>query len=214
MRSHMRPLSALLRRVGRSLAVSLLTGLAPLAPLSAQATEGFVAGSVRSSAGAPVAGAQVVARNEATGTQQTRQTDARGRYVFAQLPNGGPYTITVRQLGFRPVRRTGLMLNLGDRVDLDITLENATQELGAVEVRADLESKRAERVGASTIVTEREIRQLPIQDRSFADLSIIAPTTSRAGTNTTAGSLFAYNRNEAFTTNTNFLGQPITTFDN
>ncbi|MBA3919598.1 MAG: hypothetical protein C0516_13555 [Gemmatimonas sp.] len=292
MRSTMRPLSSLLRRIGRSLAVGLLPVFAPLAPLSAQATEGLVAGSVRTAAGAPVAGAQVVARNEATGTQQTRQTDARGRYVFAQLPIGGPYSITVRQLGFRPVRRTGLMLNLGDRVDLDITLETATQELGAVEVRADLESKRAERVGASTIVTEKEIRQLPIQDRSFADLSIIAPTTSRAGTggiitssssiaggrvtgtdirvdgvqakntlwgagfgrgpyslsveavrefevvtnvydvtqgrqgagavnvatragtNTTAGSLFAYNRNEAFTTNTNFLGQPITTFDN
>lgn len=282
----------------RRLAVAILLVSAPL-PLAcfpvrahAQATEGFVAGRVQSTAGAPVVGASVTARNEATGTQQTRTTDSRGRYVFAQLPIGGPYTITVRQLGFRPVRRTGLMLNLGDRVPLDVSMEQAAQELNAIDVRADRESKRAERVGGSVVVTEKEIRQLPIQDRSFADLAIIAPTTSRAGTggiitssssiaggrltstdirvdgvqakntlwgagfgrgpyslsveavrefevvtnvydvtqgrqgagavnvatragtNTTTGSLFAYNRNQALTSNTNFLGQRITNFEN
>jgi Carboxypeptidase regulatory-like domain len=282
----------------RRYAVALLLASSPL-PLAcfpvrahAQATEGFVTGLVKTAAGAPVAGATVTARNEATGTQQTRTTDARGRYVFAQLPIGGPYTVSVRQLGFRPARRTGLMLNLGDRVPLDITLEQSAQELGAVDVRADRENKRVERVGGSVVVTEKEIKQLPIQDRSFADLAILAPTTSRAGTggiitssssiaggrvsstdirvdgvqakntlwgagfgrgpyslsveavrefevvtnvydvtqgrqgagavnvatragtNTTSGSFFAYNRNQALTTNTNFLGQRITNFEN
>ena len=282
----------------RKVAAALLLASAPLplacfpARLPAQATEGFVSGQVRTAAGAPVVGASVTARNEATGTQQTRTTDARGRYVFPQLPIGGPYTISVRQLGYRPVRRTGLMLNLGDRVPLDITLDQAAQELSAVDVRADRENKRTERVGGSIVVGEKEIKQLPIQDRSFADLAIIAPTTSRAGTggiitssssiaggrvtstdirvdgvqakntlwgagfgrgpysisveavrefevvtnvydvtqgrqgagavnvatragtNETKGSLFAYNRNQAFTTNTNFLGQRNTNFEN
>ena len=268
-----------------------LTSVSPR-PAAAQATEGFVSGQVRSPAGAAVVGATVTARNTSTGTQQTRQTDARGRYVFAQLPIGGPYTLTVRQLGYRPAQRSGLMLNLGDRVSLDLTLEVSATELAAIDVRADRESKRAERVGGSTVVSEKEIRQLPIQDRSFADLAIIAPTTSRAGTggiitssssiaggrvsgtdirvdgvqakntiwgagfgrgpysisveavrefevvtnvydvtqgrqgagavnvatragtNTTNGSLFVYNRNQALGTNTNFLGQNITKFDN
>ncbi|MFY7921876.1 MAG: carboxypeptidase regulatory-like domain-containing protein [Gemmatimonas sp.] len=282
----------------RRIAVATLLAAAPLplacfpVNLPAQATEGFVAGTVKTPAGAPVVGATVIARNEATGTQQARTTDGRGRYVFAQLPIGGPYSVSVRLLGYRPARRTGLMLNLGDRVPLDIVLEQATQELAAVDVRADRENKRVERVGGSVVVTEKEIRQLPIQDRSFADLAIIAPTTSRAGTggiitssssiaggrvtstdirvdgvqakntlwgagfgrgpyslsveavrefevvtnvydvtqgrqgagavnvatrsgtNATAGSLFLYNRNQALTTNTNFLGQPITTFEN
>jgi len=282
------------------LALAFLSTLAVSAApttLAAQGTEGYVGGTVRISgtaggAGAPVAGATVTARNEATGTQQVRQTDARGHYVFAQLPIGGPYSISVRQLGYRPARRTGLVLNLGDRVDLDITLDASTTELAAVDVRADRESKRAERVGGSTVVSEREIRLLPIQDRSFADLSILAPTTSRSGTggvitssssiaggrvsgtdirvdgvqakntlwgagfgrgpysisveavrefevvtnvydvtqgrqgagavnvatrsgtNTMQGSVFAYNRNQNFTTRTNFLGQNVTKFDN
>jgi hypothetical protein len=260
-------------------------------PVGAQATEGFVSGVVRTTTG-PLAGVTVVARNEATGGQQVRTTDARGRYVFAQLPIGGPYTVSMRQVGYRPIRRTGLMLNLGDRATIDVTLDATAQDLAAVDVRADRENKRNERVGGSTVISEREIRQLPIQDRSFADLSIIAPTTSRAGTggvitssssiaggrvtgtdirvdgvqakntlwgagfgrgpysisveavrefevvtnvydvtqgrqgagavnvatragtNTTTGSLFAYNRNQAFTTPTNFLGQRITKFEN
>ena len=268
-----------------------LTGL-PAFRAEAQGTEGFVSGQVRSASGSPVVGATVTARNASTGTQQTRQTDTRGRYVFAQLPIGGPYTVIVRQLGFRPAQRSGLMLNLGDRVTLDLALEASATELAAIDVRADRESKRAERIGGSTVVTEKEIRQLPIQDRSFADLAIIAPTTSRAGTggiitssssiaggrvtgtdirvdgvqakntiwgagfgrgpfsisveavrefevvtnvydvtqgrqgagavnvatragtNTTNGSLFVYNRNQALTTNTNFLGQNVTKFDN
>ncbi len=282
---------SVVRRALWALFSAVLIGGAPLTA-TAQGTEGFVAGQVRSAAGAAVVGATVTARNQATGTQQTRQTDARGRYVFAQLPIGGPYIITVRQLGFRPAQRSGLMLNLGDRVVLDLTLEVSATELAAIDVRADRESKRSERVGGSTVVTEKEIRQLPIQDRSFADLAILAPTTSRAGTggiitssssiaggrvsgtdirvdgvqakntlwgagfgrgpysisveavrefevvtnvydvtqgrqgagavnvatragtNTRTGSVFAYNRNQNLTTNTNFLGQPITTFEN
>jgi hypothetical protein len=281
---------SLIRRVFCALFSVVLTGL-PAQLVNAQGTEGFVAGQVRSASGA-VVGATVTVRNQSTGTQQSRQTDSRGRYVFAQLPIGGPYTLTVRQLGFRPAQRSGLMLNLGDRVTLDLALEASATELAAIDVRADRESKRAERVGGSTVVSEKEIRQLPIQDRSFADLAILAPTTSRAGTggiitssssiaggrvsgtdirvdgvqakntiwgagfgrgpysisveavrefevvtnvydvtqgrqgagavnvatragtNTTNGSLFVYNRNQALGTNTNFLGQNITKFDN
>jgi hypothetical protein len=51
-----------------------------------------------------------------------------------------------------------------------------------VEVRADREAKRNERVGASFVVDQEKIQELPIANRSFADLSIIAPTTSLAGT--------------------------------
>jgi hypothetical protein len=259
---------------------------------AAQATEGYVSGLVRGADGAPVTDVTVVARNESTGFQETRRTDSRGRFVFAQLPIGGPYTITARKLGLQAESRTGITLNLGDRVALDFTLKAAAQELGAVEVRADREAKRAERVGASFVVGEDKIRELPIADRSFADLSIIAPTTSRAGTggiitssssiaggrvsstdirvdgvqqkntlwgtgfgrgpyslsveairefeivtnvydvtqgrqgagavnvatrsgtNTRQGSFFVYNRNQALTTRTNFLGQPITDFSN
>ena len=148
----------------------------------AQATEGYVSGSIRLADGAPVADANVTARNDATGFQEVRRSDARGRFVFAQLPIGGPYAVTVRKLGYGAQRRTGITLNLGDRVSLEFTLKPAAQQLAAIDVRGDREAKRTERIGASFIVDQQKIRDLPIADRSFADLSILAPTTSRAGT--------------------------------
>ena len=163
--------------------LALTTTLALTAPhANAQATEGYVSGSIRMADGSPVADANVTARNDATGFQEVRRTDARGRFVFAQLPIGGPYAITARKLGYAAERRTGITLNLGDRVTLDFTFKAAAQQLTAVDVRADNESKRTERIGASFVVDQAKIRDLPIADRSFADLSIIAPTTSRAGT--------------------------------
>lgn len=277
-------------RTLRTVATLLAIGALTTKTAGAQATEGYVSGFVRDSAGAPVSDATIVARNTSTGFQETRRSDSNGRYVFAQLPIGGPYTVTVRQLGFQAQSRTGITLNLGDRVSLDFSMSVTSQELAAVEVRGDREAKRNERVGASFVVDQEKIRELPIANRSFADLSIIAPTTSRAGTggiitssssisggrvsstdirvdgvqqkntlwgtgsgrgpyslsveaiqefeivtnvydvtqgrqgagavnvatrsgtNTRTGSLFLYNRNQALTTRTNFLGQPITDF--
>jgi hypothetical protein len=275
-------------------AVSAMLTLGPLAATGAhaQATEGYVSGFVRDSAGTPLPAVSISVRNSSTGFQETRRTDNAGRYVFAQLPIGGPYTVTVRKLGFQAQSRTGITLNLGDRVALNFVMGATSQELAAVEVRGDREAKRTERVGASFVVDQEKIRELPIANRSFADLAIIAPTTSlagtggiitssssisggrvsstdirvdgvqqkntlwgtgsgrgpyslsveaiqefeivtnvydvtqgrqgagavnvatRGGTNTRSGSLFLYNRNQALTTKTNFLGQPITEFSN
>ncbi len=168
-----------LRSTFVALSVALLTHTAPL---TAQATEGYVSGTIRLADGTFVTDANVTARNDATGFQEVRRSDARGRFVFAQLPIGGPYAVTVRKLGLGAERRTGITLNLGDRVTLDFTLKSAAQQLAAVDVRADREAKRTERIGASFVVDQQKIRDLPIADRSFADLAIIAPTTSRAGT--------------------------------
>jgi hypothetical protein len=285
-------LNCLVRRTSALVLFASVALAAPIGALRAQATEGYISGFARDSAGAPIADATLIARNASTGFQETRRTDNTGRFVFAQLPIGGPYTITARKLGLQAESRTGITLNLGDRVTLDFVLRSAAQELATVEVRGDREAKRNERVGASFVVNQAKIRELPIADRSFADLSIIAPTTSRSGTggiitssssisgsrvsstdirvdgvqqkntlwgtgsgrgpyslsveaiqefevvtnvydvtqgrqgagavnvatrsgtNTRTGSFFLYNRNQALTTNTNFLGQAVTDFSN
>ena len=178
--SRIRRLRPALLALATALFTTALLTTASLA--GAQATEGYVSGIIRLADGAPVVDANVTARNDATGFQEVRRSDARGRFVFAQLPIGGPYAITVRKLGLGAERRTGITLNLGDRVTLDFTLKAAAQQLAAVDVRGDREAKRTERIGASFVVDQQKIRDLPIADRSFADLAIIAPTTSRAGT--------------------------------
>jgi len=112
----------------RAALVAVLAATVPGA-LAAQATTAVIAGVVRA-AGAPVPGATVIVRNEATGFTVRRVTGADGRYAAAQLPLGGPYTVSARRLGFQPVAQRGVTLRLGDRFPADFALEAAAQRVG------------------------------------------------------------------------------------
>jgi hypothetical protein len=179
----------------RAALAAVLAAAALPGALAAQATTAVIAGVVRA-AGAPVAGATVTVRNEATGLTVRRVTGADGRYAAAQLPLGGPYTVTARRLGYQPVAQRGVALRLGDRFPADFALEAAAQALEAVTVSATAgqrESGRAARVGATTIVTQRDIGQIPALNRSFTDLALLAPGTSAAGTGGVITSSFSLN---------------------
>src|SRR5688500_11820043 len=73
----------------------------------AQTVDASILGSVRDTAGTALTNAVVAARNTATGVEWTVTTTSTGRFAFLQLPLGGPYTITVRRIGFRPAMRSG-----------------------------------------------------------------------------------------------------------
>jgi hypothetical protein len=161
----------------RASATAVATALLALSPaaLTAQATEAAIVGTVRGGDGAPLARATVVVRNTSTGYTGQRLTDERGQFRFAQLPLGGPYVVSVRLLGHRPATRPGLELHLGDRVPLEFRLERAAAELQPVVVTAAPENARAERFGASTPVSAREIATIPAVGRNFTDLAVLSP---------------------------------------
>lgn len=148
----------------------------------AQSTEGYIGGVIRLPGGAPAADVAVQVRNESTGLVQARTTDAAGRFAFPQLPLGGPYAVTVRRIGFRAERITGITLNLGDRVPVRLTLTAVPQDLGTVTVKESREEQRSDRFLGSTVIDQAKIQELPILNRSFSDLALIAPTTSAVGT--------------------------------
>lgn len=167
------PRSAFLSR-----SCALLTVLACIllpSRLRAQATDASIVGSVRNEAGMPVPAATVSIRNEATGFTSERTTDERGRFIFLQLPLGGPYTVSSRFLGYHPGNRTGIELHLGDRVRIDFLLQRASVTLASVVVSADAMTARTERFGASTPISAREIASIPTEGRNFTDLAILSP---------------------------------------
>nr|MCU0619822.1 carboxypeptidase-like regulatory domain-containing protein [Gemmatimonadaceae bacterium] len=149
----------------------LVAAIAVVAPAlaAAQTTEGYIGGQVRLPDGSPAVGAAVQVKNEGTGLLQSRTTGADGRFAFPALPIGGPYSVTIRRIGYRPERITGITLNLGDRVPVRITLQAAPQELGTVAVRESREDARGARFLGSTIVDQQKLEQLPILNRSFSD---------------------------------------------
>ena len=177
------PLLSPLARRAAAIVVGLLLGI-PQSVVGAQGTDASVAGRVLDAAGQPVPGASIELRHTGTGYTASGTSRANGRFLFLQLPLGGPYRVSVRRLGLRPQVQEGFRLSQGDRAELAFRLESAAQQLEAQIVRVETATgARRERLGASTKVSQDEIAQLPVQNRQFTDLALLAPTTSGNGFN-------------------------------
>ncbi|MCU0634812.1 MAG: carboxypeptidase-like regulatory domain-containing protein [Gemmatimonadaceae bacterium] len=142
--------------------------------LAAQGTDATIRGVVTDSAGRAVAGAVIEVRNAASGFVTQLASTAQGRYLASQLPLGGPYRVTVRALGFTPIARDGITLNIGAVVTADFRLQPSQVQLQEVTIAAE-PAKVIERNGAVTRIGEAQVRQLPNQDRRFQDLTRLSP---------------------------------------
>jgi hypothetical protein len=102
--------------------------------LWAQVDTGSISGAVTDPKGALVPGAEVVATHVPTGRQYSSETTQAALYVFPNLPTG-PYTLTIKQTGFKTFVRTGIEVRVGLRETIDIKLELGPLQQ-AVEVKA------------------------------------------------------------------------------
>lgn len=148
-----------------------------LAPglLQAQGTDASITGVVRASDGTALAGATITVRNEATGFTLGRVSTEDGRFFVPQLPLGGPYTVTAEHVGYRSARRSGIELNLGDRVPVDLRLDVDAVALEGIDVAVERTNTRIDRFGASTPISSREIERIPATGRNFTDLAALSP---------------------------------------
>lgn len=119
-------------------AAGLLT-LAAAVPAPAQAVAQSasrvpppITGTVRDSAGAPIANAQVMLAE----LGHAQVTDARGRFVFASIPRQGTYHLDARHVGFAPQHVTVSVPASGDPVDVTIVLRASPLQLTSVHVTA------------------------------------------------------------------------------
>ena len=128
----------------------------------AQITTSAVGGRVVAEGGAPVAQAEVVAIHVPTGARFGVKTADDGRYLLANVRAGGPYTITVRRLGFQPQSRDTVDLALGTTARFDFVLQTAAATLSAITVTASRDAiVSPEHTGPATSVNRELIENLP-----------------------------------------------------
>ncbi|MBI3895298.1 MAG: TonB-dependent receptor [Acidobacteria bacterium] len=139
----------------------------------AQVTTGTISGTVSDSTGAVIPGATVTLRNTETGISRTITTNARGRYTAQQL-GLGMFEVTAEAPGFQSVVRTGIEMTIGRQATVDFTLQ-----VGAVAERITVtgEAPLLETTNATVadLVSETQMRELPLNGRSFTDLTAIQP---------------------------------------
>jgi hypothetical protein len=150
-----------------------LAGMAlPSGRVAAQTSTGSIRGTVSDSAGTPLAGAEVLALNTATGVQRNAATNNRGFYSLSGL-TPAHYRLTVRQIGSAPEARA-VQLQIGQVLTHHFRLVPATVQLEEVVVQAPAgETETAE---VATNVTEQQIAALPSSSRNFLDLASLAPS--------------------------------------
>lgn len=146
-----------------------------LCPVSApaQSTKAEVFGIVRDPSGLRVEGAEVELRNTETAVATTVQSTAGGGYHFFAV-TAGPYQMKVTKAGFSTLRREGIGIRVGDKVNLELTLAvgDVAQE---VEVTAAAPLLQASRGTAGVVVEEKAVVSLPLDGRNYVPLIALAP---------------------------------------
>jgi hypothetical protein len=98
--------------------------LAPAAAF-AQLDRGQISGFVKDQSGGVIPGATVTATHIQTGVGRTVVTDGTGYYVFTAV-TPGPYDVVVELQGFKKWLQTGVPMDAGANMRVDVTLETGT----------------------------------------------------------------------------------------
>ena len=100
--------------------VAFLALLAATVPCAAQTAQ--IVGRVTDASGAVVPGISIKITNVGTGNARDVQTNADGYYAVPLL-QPGEYSAAVEQKGFKSVNRSGIVLEVDQRAELNFTLE-------------------------------------------------------------------------------------------
>ena len=125
-----------------------------------QAGTGTITGTVTDQGGAVVPNASIEVRNVETNAPYPTVTTETGAYTVLRLPPG-PYTVTVTAPGFKKLTRTGINVDAGQTLPLDLSLEvGATTE--SITVQADASLLKTESGDVAHNITLEQLDDLPI----------------------------------------------------
>ncbi len=167
--------------------------LAISAPALSQVTAS-ISGKVDDASNSGVLGATVTVKNLETGATRTVTTDESGNYRVLSLPIG-PQQVRAEKAGFKTEVRTGVNLKVGQDAVVNLRLEvgEIAQEVTVSEETPTVNTTTS---SVSGLVGEREVKDLPLNGRSFDNLIALNPGAinyglKSANTSTSNGNTFS-----------------------
>lgn len=141
-------------------------------PLLAQTATASISGTVTDPSNAKILTAEVTATNSATGVVWRTSPDADGIFLLPALPPGR-YDLTAGSQGFTSYELSGIELNVSDhrKVEIQLTVGDARESI-TVESSFALQTESPEIAG---MITERRIRELPLNGKDFNKLVSLIP---------------------------------------
>ncbi len=183
----------------RNVLLASLIAFVLIAPaLNAQIVGGSIAGTIHDSSGAAVPGATVTVRQTDTGATRTLVTGADGRYSAPSVPVG-PYKVSATRDGFQAQEQTGIVLAIGQSLQVNFSLGvSAVNETVVVEAGDPVVNTSSQQT--SGLIDERQVKELPLNGRSYDELLTLNPATvnytnQRSGgtgtSNSSVGNMFS-----------------------
>jgi outer membrane receptor protein involved in Fe transport len=138
-----------------------------------QGNQGTIEGSVVDQSGAALPAAKLTATNGATRIQFQTTSDSNGLFTFPVLPIG-TYTIEVEHAGFVKLTQKNVTLNVGARVNLNLSLSvgGQTQSVTVTDEPPIVETTRSQ---VSSSVNDVAIENLPTNGRNFINFVLLTP---------------------------------------
>lgn len=150
--------------------------LLPVVASAQGVTTAAMNGLVTDDKGQPLAGANVVAVHEPSGTRYGTAVRTGGSFDLLNLRVGGPYTVSATLVGYKAQKEQNVYLNLGQTVRLDFKLPEEAVPLAEVPVTAEQDViLNSGRTGAATYLKPDQVAQLPSIKRSTRDLTRLDP---------------------------------------
>jgi Carboxypeptidase regulatory-like domain len=127
-----------------------------------------ISGAVRDANGSLIVGADVTAKQTATGLTRSAKTQSDGSYTIPSLQVGS-YSVQASMTGFSTQIRDGIVLQVDTNptINFDLTPGSVTQEI-TVNSGAPLVDTQS--VGVGTVIDNRRVNDLPLNGRHATDL--------------------------------------------
>src|SRR6059036_2509085 len=171
-----------LRSFGRLVTAIVATIALGTSLVSAQTSTATILGTVKDTSGALVPGVSITVKHTESGLTRSVVSGERGGYNVPLLPVGA-YEITTAMPGFKQQVRSGINLVVGQEAVVDLTLEvGAAAETVTVSEEAPLVNTTTS--STSGVITEQQIKELPLNGRSFDQLITLNVGVSNATSNT------------------------------
>ena len=141
-------------------------------PVWSQEITAAISGVVTDPSGAAVGDAKITAKDSERGSMFSTTSNGSGAYNLPRLPVG-TYELRVEKTGFETLVRGGVLLQLNQTAQLDVTLT-----VGSVTQTVDVTSAapllQTETTQLGTVIDSRENTALPLSTRNYVQLTLLA----------------------------------------
>jgi len=173
------------------------------AALWAQKDSGSLAGTVRDTSGAVIAGARLTVTDLDRGNQLVTNSNQQGEYTVSPLKIGR-YQVSAEKAGFKKAVEGPVVVNVDERPAVDFTLTvGSIHETIIVTTQAPLLETETSDLGQ--LVDSRQAETLPLNGRNYAQLALLGAGVAPSEPGSRVETSYGFSSNGSRSLQNNFL---------